>query len=248
MAQFREGKRGSEFGTPCEMNGASFVPPLHRSLGRATPFRRAFTLVELLVVITMIALLAALLVPVFARARAEAQRAVCIAQVRQIGQAYLLYVQDWDEQLPDWFGAGPPRPSPFGPRRFWTELLQPYGCDARLFLDPSASWIPQQDERLADYVLMTSAPEGRGSIDDPYRRWPGPPLSMAAVARPAETVHLLDGWTTTGWRLAPLLRHGAGVSAGFLDGHARRISLEELGRVDSDGDGSYWFRYASADR
>jgi hypothetical protein len=68
-----------------------------------------------------------------------------------------------------------------------------------VFFDPSGVWEEQEEVRLADYALMTSGPEGRGTEAGPYWRWPGPPLSLAAVCRPAESVHLLDGWTTTGY-------------------------------------------------
>src|SRR5256885_4185391 len=58
-----------------------------------------FTLVETLVVIAIISVLAAILFPVFAAARAAARRTVCISQLRQIGMAMLMYKQDW-EQFP----------------------------------------------------------------------------------------------------------------------------------------------------
>ncbi len=60
-------------------------------------FRRAFTLVELLVVIAIISLLAAILFPVFATARANARRTVCVSQLRQLAMAARMYKQDWDE-------------------------------------------------------------------------------------------------------------------------------------------------------
>jgi prepilin-type N-terminal cleavage/methylation domain-containing protein/prepilin-type processing-associated H-X9-DG protein len=210
--------------------------------------RRGFTLVELLVVIALIGLLAALIFPIFVEARERARRATCLSHVRQIDQAYLLYVADWDERLPDWYLPGPPRPAPFGPRQFWPELLQPYLRSQVVLLDPSAVWEEQEDLRLADYALMTSEPEGRGTEPSPYWRWPGPPLSLGEVRRPAESVSLVDGWTTTGWRLGPIARHNGGLNAGFLDGHVRWLPVRELGRVDTDGRGSYWFHYASADR
>jgi len=62
--------------------------------------RAGFTLIELLVVIAIIAILAAILFPVFARAREKAQQTACTSNVKQIGMAWLQYVQDYDEQFP----------------------------------------------------------------------------------------------------------------------------------------------------
>ena len=61
--------------------------------------RRAFTLIELLVVIAIIAILAAILFPVFARAREKARQVVCKSNERQIGLALMMYYQDYDERL-----------------------------------------------------------------------------------------------------------------------------------------------------
>jgi len=62
--------------------------------------RRAFTLIELLVVIAIIAILAAILFPVFSRARENARRASCMSNMKQLGLGFLQYVQDYDERLP----------------------------------------------------------------------------------------------------------------------------------------------------
>jgi prepilin-type N-terminal cleavage/methylation domain-containing protein len=63
--------------------------------------RTAFTLIELLVVIAVISILAALLFPVFSRARESARRTSCLSNVRQLGQAFLMYAGDYDETLPN---------------------------------------------------------------------------------------------------------------------------------------------------
>src|SRR5690242_18323242 len=62
---------------------------------------RAFTLIELLVVIAIIAILAAILFPVFAQAREKARSAACLSNQKQIGTAVQMYVQDYDEHLPN---------------------------------------------------------------------------------------------------------------------------------------------------
>lgn len=64
--------------------------------------RRAFTLIELLVVIAIIAILAAILFPVFAKAREKSRQAACLSNCKQIGNASAMYTQDFDERLPVW--------------------------------------------------------------------------------------------------------------------------------------------------
>src|SRR5688500_5329645 len=62
--------------------------------------RRAFTLIELLVVIAIIGILASMLMPVFAQARESARKTVCISNIRQLGQAIMMYSGDYDELYP----------------------------------------------------------------------------------------------------------------------------------------------------
>jgi len=71
--------------------------------------RRGFTLIELLVVIAIIAILAAILFPVFAKAREAARKTVCLSNYKQLGLCFLMYTEDYDETLPDaacnWWGG-----------------------------------------------------------------------------------------------------------------------------------------------
>src|SRR6266852_4197702 len=64
---------------------------------QSTRKRNGFTLIELLVVIAIIAILAAILFPVFAQARAKARQTVCLSNVKQIGLGMMMYTQDYDE-------------------------------------------------------------------------------------------------------------------------------------------------------
>jgi prepilin-type N-terminal cleavage/methylation domain-containing protein len=66
----------------------------------------AFTLIELLVVIAIIAILAAILFPVFARARERAKQSACISNMKQIGIAMVAYLSDWDDKYPAWSAPG----------------------------------------------------------------------------------------------------------------------------------------------
>jgi prepilin-type N-terminal cleavage/methylation domain-containing protein/prepilin-type processing-associated H-X9-DG protein len=83
--------------------------------------KRAFTLIELLVVIAIIAILAAILFPVFAQARAKARQATCLSNLKQLGLAFMLYVQDYDETFPP-----TDYDDPNVGRVTWPTLVDPY--------------------------------------------------------------------------------------------------------------------------
>ena len=102
--------------------------------------RRAFTLIELLVVIAIIAILAAILFPVFAQARAKARSAMCLSNVRQVGSAFYMYVQDYDEVCPAmWGGSGPCQPSGQNCSQEWFYGLMPYMKNVGLLYCPERS-------------------------------------------------------------------------------------------------------------
>src|SRR5438445_10640700 len=73
--------------------------------------KSGFTLIELLVVIAIIAILAAILFPVFARARESARRATCLSNLKQLGTAFQMYAQDYDETYPSGLVLAVPGPA-----------------------------------------------------------------------------------------------------------------------------------------
>jgi prepilin-type N-terminal cleavage/methylation domain-containing protein/prepilin-type processing-associated H-X9-DG protein len=87
--------------------------------------KRAFTLIELLVVIAIIAILAAILFPVFAQAREKARAITCLSNQKNIATSVLMYGQDYDESVVTWFVPAEYTGEP-GRQRFWGAKLQPY--------------------------------------------------------------------------------------------------------------------------
>src|SRR5690348_3358416 len=113
--------------------------------------RNAFTLIELLVVIAIIAILAAILFPVFAQARERARAISCISNTKQIGLAVMMYAQDYDETYfwNPWPGS-PSAQSPYmdpylnipQPTQGWYDMLQPYVKNQGIFKCPSNNLQP----------------------------------------------------------------------------------------------------------
>jgi len=96
--------------------------------------KHGFTLIELLVVIAIIAILAAILFPVFSRAREQARKTNCLSNLKQLGQGILMYCQDWDETLP--FGV--PACSEPKHRQWWAQIY-PYTKNASILHCPSST-------------------------------------------------------------------------------------------------------------
>ncbi|MBC7287500.1 MAG: DUF1559 domain-containing protein [Armatimonadetes bacterium] len=192
--------------------------------------RKGFTLIELLVVIAIIAILAAILFPVFARAREKARQASCQSNIKQIALGILMYAQDYDEILPS--NAVFP---PSGAIR-WPALVMPYVKNADLFTCPSEKTVA-----IGGTPLGNSESSGYGLGCHIYG------YEIAKIFKPAETILLADTNTYMvraagqSWGSEPvggrqvLYRHNQMANFAFCDGHAKsmnRDSAEVTGTVE----------------
>jgi len=110
-----------------------------------TPARkRGFTLIELLVVIAIIAILAAILFPVFAKARAKARQTSCLSNFRQISTAIISYCQDYDEAFPSWWDDG---------TRNWGSQVTPYMKNDQILYCPEAQTYFAGDTQFVHFGL-----------------------------------------------------------------------------------------------
>jgi prepilin-type N-terminal cleavage/methylation domain-containing protein/prepilin-type processing-associated H-X9-DG protein len=167
---------------------------------RHSPLHRGFTLIELLVVIAIIAILAAILFPVFAQAREKARQSACASGTRQIGIAFSMYVQDFDEITPQiWYG-----PSSAQQLYIWPDVLTPYikstkffsACPSRKF----AEWNPNGTVAQRKQNLAYGANALYSTGDGPDGQATTPPMSekgipLASFQVPADTIVFGDALT-----------------------------------------------------
>ena len=198
---------------------------------------RGFTLIELLVVIAIIAILAAILFPVFARAREQARKTTCLSNLKQIGLACHMYADDHDEMLPCDDYAHNPKP------RFCSQV-EPYLKNMDILYCPSAPVAG------LDFVTNTPANKAAGNITYYYFSYdhlpsaamPGPNagngyrtwVSKVFIAQRvgADQTRVMsemwdtDYWLACDWFCKPIDKRIHGGSFGsmnvlYLDGHVK---------------------------
>ena len=113
--------------------------------------RRGFTLIELLVVIAIISILAAILFPVFARARENARRSSCQSNLKQLALGVMQYTQDYDERFPLTYVSSTPPYSASNPRG-WADAVQSYVKSLQIFQCPSERNAPNSDPTSSGYT------------------------------------------------------------------------------------------------
>ncbi len=160
-----------------------------------TKTRSAFTLIELLVVIAIIAILAAILFPVFARARENARRSSCTSNLKQIGLGIMQYTQDYDEKFPPAYSnAGPASVPKVG----WQEIVQPYIKSKQVFACPSNTDSTTIAVGTTDIAVSYTA-NGAGNPAPAAADTPGSntrPMSAASVTGGA-ALAAIDSSSTT---------------------------------------------------
>lgn len=220
---------------------------------------KGFTLIELLVVIAIIAILAAILFPVFARARAKARQTSCLNNIKNLALAHQMYMQDYDETFPfaQLYCYATPQHNEFeGVNRrwiYWLDAIKPYVMNKDVYRCPETKedWCSYGRNISLGYYNTTA-------VDDPPRTgtsYVG--VNVGKIKKPAEFVLLADrpDWgpsyyhywngiwtdpTNPYYEQFWLDRHNGGMNTAFVDGHVKWYSRNQFGAVDYGGS-LYWF-------
>jgi prepilin-type N-terminal cleavage/methylation domain-containing protein/prepilin-type processing-associated H-X9-DG protein len=192
---------------------------------------RAFTLIELLVVVAIIAILAAILFPVFSQAKEAAKRTTCLSNTKQLSLGVLLYGNDCDDVLP---------PTQNGDYVLWPDLLNPYvrSASVRICLD-DANAINSYGLNELVFIDFTDYLPGVPSSVPTIEQVEYPTNSVMLgemgtqndLATPKENAYKLtvpDGVLNDQYDARPSARHFSQCNIGFFDGHSTAKRLEQF--------------------
>jgi len=214
---------------------------------------RGFTLIELLVVIAIIAILAGMLLPTLARAKAKAQQIRCTSNQKQIALGYLLYAADQGDMLPV---AGTEVPVGSGwvaPSRWFAEISTYISQDVRNFtnLVAKSKVVACPIAKIGTNVIPASVPghQGYGGYGHNYAYLgytPAERVKASIITKPSETIFNGDGldpdkglsWWNYGYLYPPsvksplfrYVRHGQGGNYAWSDGHVSMMAWSALSK------------------
>ena len=214
--------------------------------------RTGFTLIELLVVIAIIAILAAILFPVFAKAREKARQTACLSNQKQIALALLMYSQDVDERFPAVYNDFRVALGT-GPRYIWAECIAPYIKNNEIFACPGGPNDVNPGANLQGTRYNMNMVHNWGWPEDCNRTAEiCYPIKQSMIQFPSEFVFTFEssnawwchwlshgGWNNTttssqGLVLVGTLgeyiypRHNGGCNVAFVDGHAKWHSTSDI--------------------
>lgn len=212
---------------------------------------RGFTLIELLVVIAIIAILAAILFPVFSRARQRAFAAQCLNNVTQLAKAWVMYTDDNKGMCPPLMMI-----VQGGNNLSWEGILRPYVKSTGVLSCPSLSW--RADDGVYDAGMNPHGYNTLGVNINLFNYCWIFPVKQSDIDKPSETVYMCDSdgmhycglppgpgasrlwsWspvysdgtkppTGAQFPARPAARHNNRVTVAFCDGHARSMDTETL--------------------
>ena len=207
--------------------------------------RHGFTLIELLVVIAIIAILAAILFPVFAKARAKAQQTTCLSNVKQLDLGCLMYASDNDDMVaPAWDTTG-------GMCSQWASVIYPYVKNLQIYGCPASNDVPVWTTAYGypgmhilngDYGYNPSLGFNTGGCGCGNARvdvWPA--LKQSMINHPSGMINVFavqlpgyygftnpDAAQVNNYPYNCENRHNNGGNVGFCDGHATWLSYPIL--------------------